>query len=83
MAFINNALPRSPYRQVFDIPVAHGGERKLRLVREEPGLSQQDRLLNCEFSEMGRDPRFPPGWYIVPGGILGGMLLVALLGALF
>jgi hypothetical protein len=79
MTFAHQVLPRSPYGHVFDIPVV----RAARKLREEPGLSQQDRLVNCEFSEIGRDPHFPPGWYIIPGGILGGLLLVALLGALF
>jgi hypothetical protein len=35
-------------------------------------------LLDLEFSEIGRDPRFLPGWYILPS-VVGGLLVLAAL----
>ena len=32
-----------------------------------------------EWSEVGRDPRFPPGWFVVPAFLFPPVLLVALL----
>jgi hypothetical protein len=38
-----------------------------------------DILADLEFSEIGRDPRFLPGWYILPSALGGLLVLVALL----
>ena len=44
------------------------------------GLDQRDHdaLMELEFSEVGRDPRFLPGWYILPS-IVGGLLVLTAL----
>jgi hypothetical protein len=34
--------------------------------------------MELEFSEVGRDPRLLPGWYILPS-IVGGLLVLAAL----
>jgi len=38
-----------------------------------------DILADLEFSEIGRDSRFLPGWYILPSALGGLLVLVALL----
>ncbi|MBN9554183.1 MAG: hypothetical protein J0H61_05820 [Alphaproteobacteria bacterium] len=38
-----------------------------------------DILAELEFSEIGRDARFLPGWYILPSALGGLLVLVALL----
>ena len=51
-------------------------------AREQPGrLAWQirDELIDLDFSDRGRDPRFAPGWWIVPGiifSILGMMYVI-------
>jgi hypothetical protein len=35
-------------------------------------------LMELEFSEIGRDPKFLPGWYILPA-IVGGLLVLTAL----
>jgi hypothetical protein len=40
---------------------------------------ERDALLELEFSEMGRDPRFLPGWYILPLAAIGVVALLVLL----
>ena len=57
------------YDDVFEIPGAAG-----RAVRERPTIDH-DALMELEFSDYGRDPRFLPGWYILPS-ILGGLLVI-------
>ena len=57
----------------------------MALVQDDlPQMSQiriaQDSLIECEFSEIGRNPRFAPGWFIVPATMLTGLVAVALLG---
>ena len=44
---------------------AYGGR-----MNRFPPIPSQERL-DAEFSEIGRSPRFPPGWYIAPLFILG------------
>jgi hypothetical protein len=34
-----------------------------------------DTLMELEFSDIGRDPRFLPGWYILPS-VLGALLVL-------
>ena len=45
-----------------------------------PDLSNPDmrELMELEFSDIGRDPHFLPGWYILPS-ILGGLLVLVAL----
>ena len=43
-------------------------------------LTAYDSLIDREFSEIGRNPRFAPGWFIVPGAMLTGLVAVTLLG---
>ena len=38
-----------------------------------------DELMALEFSEIGRDPNFLPGWYILPSIVGGVLVLIALL----
>ncbi|HXS06716.1 MAG TPA: hypothetical protein VN723_08010 [Rhizomicrobium sp.] len=75
MAFAHDLLPHGRYRHVFDIPPARKAKAK-KPTREE---SEHERLIECEFSEIGRDPRFPAGWYIMPGVLLGLFLIVAVM----
>lgn len=42
-------------------------------------ILDRDALMELEFSEVGRDPRFLPGWYILPSVIGGTLLLAALI----
>ena len=77
MAFIRAVLP--PYRHVFDIPVASKTRRKYSARPDWQTLSEHERLMECEFSEMGRNPLFVPGWYILPGLVLGVVTLAILL----
>jgi hypothetical protein len=41
--------------------------------------ANHDLLMELEFSEAGRDPRFLPGWYILPAVICGSLMLAALI----
>jgi hypothetical protein len=38
-----------------------------------------DILADLEFSEIGRDARFLPGWYILPSALGGLLVVIALL----
>lgn len=42
-------------------------------------ILDRDALMELEFSEVGRDPRFLPGWYILPSIFAGTLLLAALI----
>lgn len=65
----------SHYRHVFGVPAAARGAKSKRPVPEILRRSADDELLDAEFSEMGRDPRFLPGWYILPGIVLSAVML--------
>lgn len=65
MALAHDTRPR---RRVLDI----SPQRPSRPNRE-------DALLDCEFSEMGRNSHFPPGWFIVPGALLGFLVVLGTL----
>lgn len=39
-------------------------------------LGTYEDILDLEFSDWGRDPRFLPGWWIVPGMLLANALTV-------
>ena len=41
-----------------------------------------DSLIDSEFSEIGRNPHFAPGWFIVPAAMLTGFVAITLLGYL-
>ena len=75
MAFAHDFLPRDRNHRLFDISVA----RKAKAKKPPREKSEHELLLECEFSEIGRDPRFPAGWYIVPGALMGLFLVLALL----
>ena len=60
------------YDGVFDIPAVAGHPLL------DPAIRDDDPLLDLEFSEIGRDPRFLPGWYILPS-IVGGLLVLTAL----
>ena len=78
MAFAHDFLPHGRYRHVFDIPLARKAKAKKPAAPAQE-KSEHELLLECEFSEVGRDPRFPPGWYIVPGALLGVFVVLAVL----
>ena len=77
MAFVHDFLPQGRIRHLFDIPRF----RKTKANDNASPRVEEDRdlILEAEFSEVGRDSRFPHGWYIVPGALLGVFLLLALL----
>ena len=43
------------------------------------GRTPHERLADCEFGPIGRDPRFPSGWFIMPALIVGAVILGFLL----
>lgn len=58
------------------------GDNIVRFPARAPATTRLKReaLLELEFSEIGRDPRFLPGWYILPFAAIGaGMLLFLLI----
>ena len=48
-----------------NLPSAYMKPRRTR------DLETQEDIIDLEFSEYGRDPRFLPGWWILPGMLLG------------
>jgi hypothetical protein len=65
----------SHYRQVFDVPVA-GRRRDVSAVFRDPAHAS---LIELEFSNYGRNPRFQPGWYILPAVVTGMAIIAAVL----
>jgi hypothetical protein len=63
---------------VFDVPLA-GRVRRRRNVADVFRDRAHAELIDLEFSEYGRSPRFLPGWYILPGAIGGLLVIVAAL----
>ena len=61
---------------VFGVPAARRGTKPEQPVPET--FRRDTELIDAEFSEMGRSPRFLPGWYILPGVVLGVIIVVAL-----
>ena len=51
--------------------------RRTRQARE----AHRD-VIDLEFSDYGRDPRFMPGWWILPGVLIGAALTVFIAGTL-
>ena len=72
MAFAHHFVPQTPYRRVFDIPLA-------RPAAKRGFKSADDRMAECEFGPTGRDPRYPSGWFIMPTLIVGAVILGFLL----
>jgi hypothetical protein len=66
----------SPYRHVFDIPIAPTRKRATADVFRDRTHAE---LVDLEFSEYGRDPRFVAGWFILPGVVLGLGVVAALI----
>lgn len=64
-----------PYRHVFDIPVSRR-KREVSAVFRDPS---QVRLVELEFSNYGRNPRFVAGWYILPAVVTGMAIIAAVL----
>jgi hypothetical protein len=54
--------------RVFLAPLA----RRDRIVDHD----NLDAIIEWEFSEELRDPRFLPGWYILPGLAVAGLLII-------
>jgi len=65
----------SHYRHVFDIPVPRR-RREVSAVFRDPAHAS---LIECEFSNYGRNPRFPAGWYILPAVVTGMAIIAAVL----
>lgn len=55
-------------------------QRPSKAQRQAPAFRIQtaEDLIDLEFSDYGRDPRFLPGWWIVPA-LLGTVVIVSLL----
>ena len=67
----------SPYSHVFDIPLA----KPARGRRKTPDVfrtREHAAMADLEFSDVGRNPRFAPGWFILPG-IAWGLAVIAAL----
>ena len=65
------------YDPEFGLPSAKKARRP-RKARAHAGFHQYrdpDSVLACEFSNLGRDPRYPSGWYILPVVALGLLML--------
>jgi hypothetical protein len=58
----------------FDSIVDFGPERPVAQLTFAETFDH-DALMDLEFSEIGRDSRFLPGWYILPS-IVGGLLVL-------
>ena len=63
------------YRHVFDVPVARR-KRDVSAVFRDPS---HVKLVEMEFSNVGRNPRFPAGWYILPAVVTGMAIIAAVL----
>jgi hypothetical protein len=64
------------YRHSFDAPAPRPKRAKRAALdiyrsRELADLIDLADLIEQEYSDTGRDPRFPSGWYILPGLVLG------------
>jgi hypothetical protein len=61
----------------FDSVLDVGPERPF-VPRTFAEIFDHDALMELEFGDIGRDPRFLPGWYILPS-IVGGLLVLTAL----
>jgi hypothetical protein len=73
MAF--SSYYHSHHHHVFDVPAVRRRAKSKRPVPEIFRRPYDAELIDAEFSEIGRDPRFLPGWYILPGAMLGVVML--------
>jgi hypothetical protein len=64
------------YDHIHDVPLARRPRR-----RRETAEIFRDReyaeLIDLEFSNAGRNPRFPAGWFILPAVVTGMAVLAA------
>ncbi len=68
------------YDHVFDVPPSKRMKRRVKqgpIARLFCGPENPD-LMDLEFSNYGRTPRFPAGWFILPA-VVAGMAIVAAL----
>ena len=40
-------------------------------------MTDNDKNDDAEWSDMGRDPHYPAGWWIIPFGVAAGLMLGA------
>ena len=68
------------YRHNFDAPAPRPKRAALDAyrTRELADLIDLADLIEQEYSDTGRDPRFSSGWYILPGLVLGVAVLALL-----
>ena len=64
---------------VFDVPLAGRIRNRRRNVADVFRDRAHAELIDLEFSEYGRNSRFLPGWYILPGVVGGLVVIVAVL----
>ena len=69
--------PRMAVADCFDSALDVGADWPV-LPRRIDDAIDPDLLMDLEFSEAGRDPRFLPGWYILPSIVGGLLVLIAL-----
>jgi hypothetical protein len=67
------------YDHIHDVPLARRPRR--RETAEIFRGREYAELIDLEFSNVGRNPRFPAGWFILPA-IVTGMAIVAALALL-
>ena len=72
MALAHGFLARTPYRRLFDSLSA-------RRLKSADAKSRDERMAECEFGPIGRDPRYPSGWFIFPVFVAGALILGFLL----
>jgi hypothetical protein len=63
------------YRHVFDVPVARRKHDVSAVFRDPSHV----KLVEMEFSNVGRNPRFPASWYILPAVVTGMAIIAATL----
>lgn len=62
------------------MPTACGQAFSVPLSRKRPERKTLDKKAeDLEFSEYGRSPGVPPGWYVLPTFLIGVAVLVLLL----
>ena len=76
MVYAHEYLPRAPHRRAFDIPSIRPAGGAAKRANEE---NAEARMAECEFGPVGRDPRYPSGWFIMPAFVLGAGILGFLL----
>jgi hypothetical protein len=65
------------YDHVFDVPLSNRAKRPKRRNVSSVFCNPEDPAMSeLEFSNYGRNPRFPAGWFILPA-IVTGLAIVA------